>query len=146
MSGALGRNMGIHTLESRGTGTVEAYSITGAGATSLAGLGLTGIWSQALAATRATPTGLAHTLKPGGGGSEVWQVDWRQQKGGWELGKGLTRLVHRGRLHDYRACGHRGDSQVGRVEAGSQVGRGSGSHFPRPHRSHPLHMGWMHTH
>lgn len=59
-----GQHLTLMTLESGGTGTVEAYSITGAGATSLAGLGLTGIWSQALAATRATPTGIAHTLKP----------------------------------------------------------------------------------
>lgn len=81
---ALGRNMGTHTLESRGTGAAEAFSITGAGATSLAGLGLTGIWSQALAASRATPTGLTHTAEPGGGGSEVWQVGGDSRRGSWE--------------------------------------------------------------
>ena len=63
--------MGSHTLESRGTGAAKAYSITGAGATSLAGLGLTDIWSQALATARATPPGLTNTAEPGGGGSEV---------------------------------------------------------------------------
>lgn len=78
--------MGTHTLKSRGTGASEAYSITGAGAASLAGLRLTGIWSQALAAARATPPGLTHTAEPGGGGSEVWQVagDSRRRVGSWE--------------------------------------------------------------
>lgn len=59
-----GQHLTLMALESRGTGTVEPCSITGAGATSLAGLGLAGIWSQALAAARAAPTGLAHTSKP----------------------------------------------------------------------------------
>lgn len=77
-------------------------------------------------------------LEPGSGCSEGHSTRAHTHSG--------TRLVHRGRLHDYRACGHRDGSQVGRVEAGSQVDRGSGSHFPHPHRSQPLHMGWMHIH
>lgn len=58
------------TLDTGGTGTVEAYSITGAGATSLAGLGFTGISSEALAAPGATPARLTHTAEAGGGGSQ----------------------------------------------------------------------------
>lgn len=67
------------------------------------------------------------------------------EEGGGGLGKGLTRWVRHGRLRDCRACGHRDGSQVGRVEVGNQADRGSGSHFPRPRRSHPLRRGWKHT-
>lgn len=59
-----GQHLTLTALKSRGTGASEAYSITGAGAASLAGLRLTGIWSQALAAARATPPGLTHTAEP----------------------------------------------------------------------------------
>lgn len=59
-----GQHLTLTALKSKGTGTVEASSITGTGAASLAGLGLTGIWSQALAAAGATPTRLTHTAEP----------------------------------------------------------------------------------
>lgn len=59
-----GQHLTLMALESRGTGAAKAYSITGAGATSLTGLGLTGIWSQALATARATPPGLTNTAEP----------------------------------------------------------------------------------
>lgn len=61
-----GQHLTLMALESRGTGAAEAYSVTGAGATSLAGLGLTGIWSQTLAAAGATPPGFTHTAEPTG--------------------------------------------------------------------------------
>lgn len=61
---ARGHHLTLTALESRGTGAAEAFSITGAGTTSLAGLGLTGIWSQALAAAGAAPIGLTHTAEP----------------------------------------------------------------------------------
>lgn len=63
---------------------------------------------------------------------------------GKELEKGLTRQVHRGRRHDYRALGHSDGLEGGRMEARSQVGRGSGNHFPHLCRSLPRHMGWTH--
>lgn len=80
--------MGTHTLKSRGTGTVEASSITGTGAASLAGLGLTGIWNQALAAAGATPTRLTHTAEPDGGGSQGWQVTRETAEEGSSVGEG----------------------------------------------------------
>lgn len=61
--GADGQQFTLMALDTGGTGTVEAYSITGAGATSLAGLGFTGISSEALAAPGATPARLTHTAE-----------------------------------------------------------------------------------
>lgn len=64
--GTGGQQFTLMTLYTRGTGTVEAHSITGAGATRPAGLGFTGISSQALAASGTTPARLTHTAEPSG--------------------------------------------------------------------------------
>lgn len=81
---AWGGNVGAHTLDTRGTGAVEAHPVTGAGAARPAGLGFTGIGSEALAASGATPARLTHAAEPGGDGSQGTPVGGRQQgSGGW---------------------------------------------------------------
>lgn len=135
---------GTHTLDTRRTGTVEADSITGAGATRPAGLGFTGISSKALAASGATPPRLTHAAEPGRKGSQGMPVG-REAAGDQGMGRGLTLRAHRGRHRDCRVLGHRDGSWEGRAGAGSQVGRGSGSHFPHPHRSLHHRTGWTHT-
>lgn len=62
----MGGKEGTHTLDTRGTGAVEAHSIAGTGATSPTGLRLTGILSKALAALGATPARFALTAEPAG--------------------------------------------------------------------------------
>ena len=64
-----GGKVETRTLDTRGTGTAEAHSITGAGAACPAGMGFTGISSEALTALRATPARFTHTAEPGEGGS-----------------------------------------------------------------------------
>jgi hypothetical protein len=73
--------VGSHTLHSRRTGAMEAHPITGTGTSSLARLGLTGISSQALAATGAAPPRLTHTAEPGRGFSQGWQVAREASRG-----------------------------------------------------------------
>lgn len=143
--GTWGGKVVIRTLDTRGTGAVETRCITGAGAACPAGMGFTSISSEALTALRATPARLTHTAEPGRGGSQCWQ-EGREAVGSQELGRGLTLRVHRGRHHGCRVLGHRDGLGGGRAGAGSQVGRGSGSHFHHPRRSLPHHMGWTHTH
>ena len=57
----------VHTLDTRGAGAVETHSIAAARPTGPAGLGLTGVSGQALAAAGATPARLTHTAEPGRG-------------------------------------------------------------------------------
>lgn len=57
----------VHTLDTRGAGAVETHPIAAARPAGPAGLRLTGISSQALAAAGATPARLTHTAEPGRG-------------------------------------------------------------------------------
>lgn len=62
--GAGGQQLTLMALDTRGTGAAEAHSITGAGAACPAGMGFTGISSEALTALRATPARFTHTAEP----------------------------------------------------------------------------------
>lgn len=139
-----GGKVETRTLDTRGTGAAEAHSITGAGAACPAGMGFTGISSEALTALRATPARFTHTAEPGEGGSQGWQ-EGRESVGVRDLGRDLTLQAHRGRRHDCRVPGHKDGLGEGRVGAGSQVGRGIGSHFHHPRRRLPRRRGWTHT-
>lgn len=74
--------METHTLDTRGTGTVEGNSIAGAGATSPTGLRLTGISSETLAALGATPARITNTAEPEREGSQGQQVGRETSWGG----------------------------------------------------------------
>lgn len=89
-----GGKVGTRTLDTRGTGTAEARSITGAGAACPAGMGFTGISSEALTALRATPAKLTHAAEPEGGGSQGWQ-EGREAVGirGWGEASPSRRVV-----------------------------------------------------
>lgn len=62
--GAGGEELTLTSLDTRGAGAVETHPIAAARPAGPAGLRLTGISSQALAAAGATPAGLTHTAEP----------------------------------------------------------------------------------
>lgn len=106
--GAGGQQLTLTTLDSWGTGTAEAHSIADAGPTSPAGLRLTGISSQTLAASGATPARLTYTAEPAGrimadavtaglvGTGMAWrEAEWRQGAGWTEAAEAVV-PIHAG--------------------------------------------------